>query len=109
MMRAVNQPHRRPFSLTRVPVVIFWSLPALAAVYMMWSHWVPVPYWDEWDSPGQQLAAYYRGTLGLTDLFSQHNESRSLFPRLLYLSLYLTAGWDVRCGMVATFVLACAA
>src|ERR1700704_1767479 len=83
-------------------------LPGLAAFYMMGTHWVPVPYWDEWDSPGKQLAAYYRGDLGFADLFSQHNESRSFFPRLVYLALYLTAGWDVRCGMVATFVLACA-
>jgi len=83
-------------------------LPVLAAFYMMCTHWVPVPYWDEWDSPGKQLAAYYRGHLSFADLFSQHNESRSLFPRLVYFALYLTAGWDVRCGMVATFVLACA-
>jgi hypothetical protein len=83
-------------------------LPVLAAFYMMCTHWVPVPYWDEWDSPGKQLAAFYRGDLGFADLFSQHNESRSFFPRLVYFALYLTAGWDVRCGMVATFVLACA-
>jgi hypothetical protein len=83
-------------------------LPVLAAFYMMCTHWVPVPYWDEWDSPGKQLAAYYSGNLSFADLFSQHNESRSLFPRLVYLALYLTVGWDVRCGMVATFVLACA-
>jgi hypothetical protein len=84
-------------------------LPVLAAFHMMSTHWVPVPYWDEWDSPGNQLAAYYRGNLSFADLFSQHNESRSLFPRLVYFALYLTAGWDVRCGMVATFILACAA
>ena len=73
----------------------------------MCTHWVPVPYWDEWDSPGQQLAAYYRGTLTLADLFSQHNESRSFFPRLLYLALYVPAGWDVRIGMAVTFALVC--
>jgi hypothetical protein len=83
-------------------------LPVLAAFYMMCTHWVPVPYWDEWDSPGKQLAAFYRGDLCFADLFSQHNESRSFFPRLVYFALYLTAGWDVRCGMVATLVLACA-
>lgn len=83
-------------------------LPAIGAFYMMCTHWVPVPYWDEWDSPGQQLAAYYRGTLRLSDLFSQHNESRSFFPRLLYLAIYLPAGWDMRYGMAVTFALVCA-
>ena len=99
-----------------LPVKLSWKililalcvLPAVAAFYMMCTHWVPVPYWDEWDSPGQQLAAYYRGTLRFADLFSQHNESRSFFPRLLYLAIYLPAGWDVRYGMVVTFALVCA-
>lgn len=80
-------------------------LPALGAFYMMCAHWVPVPYWDEWDTPGQQLAAYYRGTLGLADLFSQHNESRNFFPRLFYLAIYLPAGWDMRIGMAFSFAL----
>ena len=74
----------------------------------MCTHWVPVPFWDEWDSPGAQLASYYRGTLRLGDLFAQHNESRSFFPRLLYLAIYLPAGWDVRFGMAVTFALVCA-
>jgi hypothetical protein len=83
-------------------------LPVLAAFYMMCTHWVPVPYWDEWDSPGKQLAAYYRGNLDFADLFSQHNESRTFFSRLVYLAIFLPAGWDVRYCMVVTFVLVCA-
>jgi hypothetical protein len=83
-------------------------LPVLAAFYMMCTHWVPVPYWDEWDSPGKQLAAFYRGNLSFADLFSQHNESRTFFPRLVYLALFLPGGWDVRSCMVATFILVCA-
>lgn len=89
-------------------LVALCVLPAIGAFYMMCAHWVPVPYWDEWDSPGQQLAASYRGTLQFADLFSQHNESRSFFPRLLYLAIYLPAGWDVRIGMAVTFALVCA-
>jgi hypothetical protein len=104
----VSQPRPWLVPLGRALIIALAVLPVLAAFYMMCTHWVPVPYWDEWDSPGKQLAAYYRGNLSFADLFSQHNESRSFFPRLVYLALYLTAGWDVRCGMAATFVLACA-
>lgn len=104
----MNQPRPSLANLGGTLLIGLSVLPVLAAFYMMCTHWVPVPYWDEWDSPGKQLAAYYRGNLSLADLFSQHNESRNLFPRLLYLATYLPAGWDVRCGMVATFVLACA-
>lgn len=104
----MNQPRPWLANLGRTFLIGLAVLPVLAAFYMMCTHWVPVPYWDEWDSPGKQLAACYRGNLSFSDLFSQHNESRSFFPRLLYLAMYLTAGWDVRYGMLATFVLACA-
>lgn len=73
----------------------------------MWTHWVPVPFWDEWDTPGAQLASYYRGTLTFAELCSQHNEHRLLFPRLVWLPLAIVAGWDVRHGMVLTFCFVC--
>jgi hypothetical protein len=104
----VSQPRPWSVSLRKALIIALCVLPAIGAFYMMSTHWVPVPYWDEWDSPGQQLAAYYHGTLRLADLFSQHNESRSFFPRLLYLAMYLPAGWDVRYGMAITFALVCA-
>lgn len=102
------QPRLWSISLRKALILALGVLPAIGAFYMMCAHWVPVPYWDEWDSPGKQLAAYYQGTLRFADLFSQHNESRSFFPRLLYLAIYLPAGWDVRYGMVVTFALVCA-
>jgi hypothetical protein len=74
---------------------------------MMWTHWVPVPFWDEWDTPGAQLASYYRGTLTWAELCSQHNEHRLLFPRLVWLPMAIVAGWDVRHGMVLTFCFVC--
>jgi len=74
---------------------------------MIWKHWVPVPFWDEWDTPGGQLASYYRGTLTFAELCSQHNEHRLLFPRLVWLPMAIVAGWDVRHGMVLTFCFVC--
>lgn len=74
----------------------------------MWTHWVAVPFWDEWYTPGAQLASYYRGTLTLADLFSQHNEHRLFFPRLVWLPVAILAGhWDVRHEMVLTLCLVC--
>jgi hypothetical protein len=101
----VNEPR---LILRRTLVVGLWALPAICAFYMMVTHWVPVPYWDEWDTPGQQLASHYRGTLVFAELFRQQNETRSLFPRLLYLSISIAAGWDVRHYMVLAFACACA-
>ncbi len=84
------------------------ALPILYALQVMCTHWVAVPWWDEWLTPGETLASYYRGTLRFADLWSQHNESRKFFPRLLYLALYLPGGWDVRYGMFLTFAWVCA-
>ena len=104
----MNQPGNCSATLQKIFFLAVSSLPALCAFYMMWTHWVPVPYWDEWDTPGEQLASYYRGTLSVAELFSQQNESRSFFPRLLYLPISIAAGWDVRHYMVLTFAWACA-
>ena len=83
------------------------GLPICWAFHAMLTHWVAVPWWDEWLTPGETLASYYRGTLHFADLWSQHNESRKFFPRLLYLALFLPAGWDVRYGMMLTFAWVC--
>ena len=88
-------------------ILTLWSLPAICALHMMWTHWVPVPFWDEWDTPGGQLASYYRGTLTFAELCSQHNEHRLLFPRLVWLPMAILAGWDVRHEMVLTFCFVC--
>jgi hypothetical protein len=88
-------------------IFIAWALPALFAFHAMCSHWVAVPFWDEWETPGAQLAHYCRGSLGWADLFGQHNEHRLFFPRLIWLPLAILAGWDVRYEMILTFVLVC--
>jgi hypothetical protein len=98
----VNQQRRWP-AILKVLIFTLWSLPALCAFSMMWKHWVAVPFWDEWDTPGAQLASYYRGTLNFAELLSQHNEHRLLFPRLVWLPMAILAGWDVRHEMVLTF------
>jgi hypothetical protein len=102
MILAVNQQR-----FMRILIVVLWSLPALCAFYIMCTHWVAVPFWDEWDTPGGQLASYYRGTLNFAELFSQHNEHRLLFPRLVWLPMAILAGWDVRHEMLLTFCFVC--
>ena len=67
---------------------------------------MPLPFWDEWNTPGAQLASWYRGTLSFAELCSQHNESRKLIPRLIYLPLFRLAGWNVQLGLGLTIALA---
>ena len=91
--------------------IFLLALAAIAPAVLMWhwvsTNWVPVPYWDEWHTPGSQFESWYRGTLTLTEMFSQHNETRNFFPRLLYFALQYFGGWDVRKEMRVVFILVC--
>jgi hypothetical protein len=103
----MNQPRPWPIIARKALIFALWSLPAICAFYVIWTHWVPVPFWDEWDTPGAQLASYYRGTLTFAELCSQHNEHRLLFPRLIWVPLAIAGGWDVRHAMVLTLCFVC--
>jgi hypothetical protein len=83
--------------------------PVLLAFRIQKKHWINIPIWDEWDTPGVALLHYLQGTLTWGDLLSQHNESRKAVPRLIHIAIASVAGWDVRQGMVLTFLFACAA
>jgi hypothetical protein len=82
--------------------------PALTALVIQKKHWVNIPIWDEWDTPGIALLHYLQRTLTWGDLLAQHNESRKVVPRLIHIAIASFAGWDVRQGMVLTFVCVCA-
>ena len=83
-------------------------LPAVLMWHLISTHWVALPLWDEWHTPGKQFASWCRGTLTLGELFSLHNEARKFFPRLLYFALAFSGGWDVREEMRVLFLLVCA-
>ncbi len=89
-------------------LVLVGAAPAAAMFYLVTHYWVPLPYWDEWATPGKMFASWCNGTLTLPDLVSQHNESRKFFPRLLYLALAVAGGWDVRKEMLVCFATVCA-
>ena len=101
----------RNFDSRQLPIVVLAIvaiLPALVMWHWVSTNWVPLPFWDEWHTPGSQFESFYRGTLTLTEMFSQHNESRNFFPRLLYFTLEQFGGWDVRKEIRVVFFGVCA-
>jgi len=78
--------------MKKLLIAALCAAPPLIVLVVMTTHWVAVPFWDEWDAPGAQIADYYRGTLHLAGLFSQHNEHRLFFPRLVWLPLAILGG-----------------
>ena len=66
---------------------------------------VDTPYMDQWETAAL-FANWSDGTLGFGDLWAQQNESRMVFPRLLFLGLGLATGWNVVAEMIPAFLLA---
>jgi hypothetical protein len=91
-----------------IALMLIALVPFTLAVVGTLRHWVALPYWDEWFSPGTLLLSYAKGTLSFSDFFYQHNESRKAFPYLLYITLAKIHGWDVRDGMVISLLEAAA-
>ena len=98
-----------PHYFRKAGFTALWIFPILLAFLVVWKHSAPLPFWDEWNTPGAQLASWYRGTLTIAELCSQHNESRKLIPRLIYLPLFTVAGWNVQLALALVFgvLLAC--
>src|SRR4051812_3450839 len=103
----LDSPVNKPLTGERVPPAAWtrWLLlggaisPALIAFYVQKKHWINIPIWDEWDTPGIALLHFMQRTLTWGDLLAQHNESRKVVPRLIHIAIASVAGWDVRQGM----------
>jgi hypothetical protein len=93
--------------LFRYLLVLAACVPIFLALHVQVNHWVNIPIWDEWDTPGIAILRATEHTLSWSDLFAQHNESRKVIPRLLCIALALPIGWDVRHAMVLTFASVC--
>jgi hypothetical protein len=96
---------RRTFAIAAL--LCLGLLPMMLMMHHVRSNWIPIPYLDEWHTPASQLESWCRGTLTVGELFSQHNESRKFFPRLLYFALAMAGGWDVRKEMTVFFLEVC--
>src|SRR5262245_62975011 len=70
-------------------------IPLAYLIVMVATYSVDVPFADQW-ALVPLLEKSYRGTLTLRDLWSQHNEHRLLFPRMIMLVLARLSGWNLR-------------
>lgn len=68
--------------------------------------WTSSPYFDQWAYEGETLVRYFGHSLTWNYLWSQHNESHLVIPRLVALLYAPFTGWDVRFEVVLTFLCA---
>ncbi len=90
----------------RLALVLAALAPLTLLVVEILRYSVDVPYWDQW-AIATLFPKDVHGHLTLDLLVAQHNESRKLFPRLLFVGLARLTKWDVRWEMAVSVVLAC--
>ena len=87
-----------------------WLLPAVGLAILLRGNAVNVPYWDEWDDDLAGIfLKWHNGTLSFGDFWAQHNESRLVLPRAIFLLLGIFSHWNLGGQVAATFLLACLA
>lgn len=94
---------------TNISIILMWFLAILPACLLgifIVKYSVDFPYWDQW-AIASVFEKFNSDSLGFDDLISQHNESRKIFPRLIFLSLGYLTHWNVRYEMLIIFLLAC--
>jgi hypothetical protein len=94
-------------NVKKLPFKILVVLPAVILGFLLWKYGVDCPFWDEWVTPGSTLVQFNLGQLSWEHLFSQHNESRKFFPRLLFIYLSRFTNWNTQYGMLISFSLSC--
>ena len=90
--------------------ILFGLLAIISPIFLgflVWRYSVNVPFWDQWDTPGKLIVEASQGNLTWEQLMRQHNESRTLFPNLVFLNLARLTNWNTRFEMLVTFLLAC--
>ena len=92
---------------SRLIAISLAILPAAVMGILILNYSVNLPFWDQWNLMPQLFIKISENSLSWQDLIAQHNESRKLFPRLIFLGLAYLTNWDVRYEMLAIFLLAC--
>ncbi len=92
--------------ILKLSAVVLLIIPAFLISYLILQNSVNVPQWDQW-SITKTIIKSTTGDLSFNDLIAQHNESRKVFPRLIYIALAYLTNYDVRYEMLVSFLLAC--
>ena len=93
--------------MKRKLLLLLALIPPIVLGVLMWKYSVNIPFWDQWDTPGKLILESSQSKLTWNQWMRQHNESRTFFPNLIFLSLADWTNWNTRYEMIVTFVLAC--
>lgn len=80
------------------------GLPALSTLAVIAIVAIDLPFADGWDTPGSLLETEAHRGLSARDFVAQHNESRPLFPRLLFYAASHAFGWHPKLFMLISWL-----
>ena len=75
---------------------------ALLLALLVRRYGVNIPFGDDFDSPGRLFFDFLQGNFTWHSLWQQHNESRLVVPRLIWLVEAITVGWSTKHWMYAS-------
>ncbi|RZJ58492.1 MAG: hypothetical protein EOO55_00440 [Hymenobacter sp.] len=94
-------------SVQRFSLITACAIPAIGALLFIITYAYNVPYMDSWELIFLLKKIYAHEGISLTELASQHNEHRILFPRIIMLCLARFSSWDARYEIYFGFLLLC--
>ena len=105
MNRVVDGISARVCARTCVVYGILSALPLVGLVVLLVGYHLDVPVQDQWEFT-LFLGKAFDGTLSAHDFWTQHNEHRLLFPRVILLGLAALSRWNITWELAANVVLA---
>lgn len=96
----------RPRFLVALSVIALFLAPA-AVGWLIYRYGVNVPFSDQFEVGRFLLRNHGRAFPPWSDLFALHNESRMIFPRIVFFYLARLSGWNVKWEMAFSLLMAC--
>lgn len=88
-------------------LIVMSILPIALITFLIFTKSVNVPSWDQW-ALVPLFDKFYSGTLTLKDLWTQHNEHRILFPKIIMLILGSLTHWNIFYELITNLLIAIA-
>ncbi|MEH1805315.1 hypothetical protein [Nostoc sp.] len=99
--------YNKPLSFQKAQLLlaVAYSLPVILLFWFITTFSINVPFGDEW-ALVNFFEKIHSGTANFKDFFSQYNEHRIFFPRIIFAILAFSSNWDIKLETYFSFLLA---
>jgi hypothetical protein len=101
-----TKPERNSFPLRTAIPVCAAALPVVFIIFLVLRYAVAIPMLDDWEMV-PLVVKVHTGDLTFADLFAQQQESRTFFPKLIFILFSFGKFWDGRAEMMLSLLFCC--